>query len=214
MSFLDYIPVVGPMASSALSIYGQKSANKANLNIARETNAANAEINAANNAFTERMSSTAYQRSMQDMKAAGLNPILAYSSSGASTPSASGIPNVQSAPMRSVTEGVQASANTALDAARLKYEIKNMIDTNAKIRSDTSLNRSLTNSARANAKLLAANTERTNIDSQAALDTLPGRLTEKRIDESKYGQVLRYLGRLNPLGSSAKDVGSLLKVIK
>lgn len=58
----DWIPGVG-LAVDALSTH---SANKANKKIAREQMA-----------FQERMSSTEMQRRMADLKAAGLNPILA-----------------------------------------------------------------------------------------------------------------------------------------
>lgn len=52
-----------------------------------EANRVNILLNRENRDWQERMSNSAYQRGMDDMRKAGLNPMLAYAQGGASTPS-------------------------------------------------------------------------------------------------------------------------------
>ena len=102
------------LIGSVLGFGGQRSANKQNIALSREQMA-----------FQERMSNSAYQRAMKDMKLAGLNPILA-AKQPASTPGGAST-RVESA----LGAGVSAFNQTNSAQAQAKNLNANTLNTSA-----------------------------------------------------------------------------------
>lgn len=73
---------LGGLIGTGINAYSQNEANKSNQEIAKN----NIEMQRETNAMTMDLANTSYQRKATDMKAAGLNPLLAAGGSGAATP--------------------------------------------------------------------------------------------------------------------------------
>ena len=97
---------IGSFAAPFMGFMGTQKSNRMQMASAREQIA-----------FQERMSGTAYQRAVKDMRAAGINPILASKLGGASTPSGA---------QAQIKDLGPTIASSALGLRRLQEDIKNL----------------------------------------------------------------------------------------
>lgn len=164
--------VGGSVIGGGLDAWGQSQANRWNVAEA-----------AKNREFQERMSSTSHQREVEDLRKAGLNPILSAGGGGASSPSGA-MPNI-----RSIAEGASASAT---GVARMAADL-------GKIKADTALSKQQTKNTKANEKLIDASlpgVEAQSISAQADSFSAHNRWKAEAKDPKYWGEADAYLRRL------------------
>ncbi|QCQ84860.1 DNA pilot protein [Blackfly microvirus SF02] len=151
-------PITGALITGGASLLGSMFGSDTSAKNTQAQIQASQQQQATQNAFTEHMSSTAYQRSSADMKAAGLNPMMMFGSGGpASTPGGSSIqaPMPQNkSPFADLGENVQKAVSTAVSMKTMD-EMASRI---AQIDADTQVKKAAELSEKKRPALIAAET--------------------------------------------------------
>ena len=128
MSLWQGLANISPVAT-LIGISEQRRTNQQNVDLQRESNFVSSREAEINRDWQEQMSNSAYQRAVDDLGKAGLNPMLAYTQGGASSPGGG-----QGSSQAAVVENeIQESVATAMAMKRLKEEV-------GKIQSEKELN--------------------------------------------------------------------------
>lgn len=200
------IGAIGNLAGGIIGSSGAASQNAANNAAAWQMAQFNANQARINREWQERMSNTAYQRAMADMKAAGLNPILAYQQGGSSTP-AGATGSGSAAHFENAMEGLGRGVSSASQMAGRAIELQNVRAETANKVTQAELNTASTDLSKANTARAAQDTA-TSAASARKLDAETA-LTVEQMENPKA-----YRALMGAQAYSAKTQGDLNKSLE
>jgi len=140
--------------------------------------------------FQKQLSLSQYQRAADDLKLAGINPILAGTFGGASTPPGAMIP------LKNPLEGAGSLGVTAQKAAEEMKLMRELQKTEREKRVKMGYEEAL----------LARSSAYKEIERKILATRVPGAQIEQSIDQGELGKWTRYLGRILPGLGTAKQL--------
>jgi len=179
------IPFVGSIFGDVTSAISQERTNEANKEMAENQMA-----------FQERMSNTAHQREIKDLKEAGLNPILSAKYGGSSTPPGATATMIN--PIQSGGASINSAMQTAMDM-RLKKENINTLKT-----------QQLANSAQAANNFASAG--KNEVETAVSAQNLRTRKNEADISDAESFSRKSWFGKwLTPIADTFGAIGNIFR---
>lgn len=149
------------------------------------------------NQFSAYMSNTSYQRTIEDMKKAGINPAVAYSQGGASTPTG----------QQADVEGYSKVSGKAITNAVTAAQVANT-------KANTTLQASQANSTDVNAAKTVVDRQNALLDQKLLKNEIKSSHLDLAAKESLSPTARAYIGALGSVTSSARDAAGAYNTIR